>query len=248
MDMGVSYMYLVLVVEDDLVFLECLKRIVGWESLGLSVVAFAKDSAQGRQALEKNNIDLLLLDIEMPGEDGISLAIHAREVHPQCQIIFMSAYTDKAYYKSAIRLRAIEYIEKPVFPDELELALKRAVALLNEQPCVKQSGQSPTIQAVCDYLQVNYRSELSIAQLAQQVFLSPNYLSNLFKKETGSTVGEMLLKLRMDKAKHLLRSTQMTIAQIAAFVGYQDARHFAKLFAKLTGYTPSEYRKGAGEE
>lgn len=73
--------------------------------------------------------------------------------------------------------------------------------------------------------------------------LAPNYLSTLFKKETGETISDYTQKLRLEKAKNLLRTTNLNLNEIAAQVGYSDPKHFSKLFKKTFGIRPQDYRK-----
>lgn len=93
------------------------------------------------------------------------------------------------------------------------------------------------------YMEQHYMEECSLATVAAQVHLNPNYFSNLFKKQTCESFSGYLTKLRMDKAKMLLTNTDMKIAEIAEAVGYADSNYFATAFKQSTTHTPSEYRK-----
>ena len=72
---------------------------------------------------------------------------------------------------------------------------------------------------------------------------NPSYFSSLFKKETGSSFVEYLSKIRIDKAKDLLRESDLRIQDICLMVGYNDVKYFSKLFIKYTGLKPKDYRK-----
>lgn len=93
------------------------------------------------------------------------------------------------------------------------------------------------------YMEQHYMEECSLATVAAQVHLNPNYFSNLFKKQTGESFSGYLTKLRTDKAKMLLTNTDMKIAEIAEAVGYADSNYFATAFKQAAAHTPSEYRK-----
>lgn len=100
------------------------------------------------------------------------------------------------------------------------------------------------IQCVIDYINQNLDNKsLCIAMLADEVFLTPTYLSNLFKKKTGMTIGQYLTEVRMKKAEELLKNPQLKLYQVGEMVGYRDANYFAKIFKKQTGMLPSEYRE-----
>ena len=99
--------------------------------------------------------------------------------------------------------------------------------------------------AVCRIRQMigqNYGQELSVKHLAETVYLTPNYLSGMFKRQTGQTIGEYLTQVRVCRAKELLRDPCLKFYQISQQVGYEDPNYFAKIFKKHVGVTPSEYR------
>ena len=76
------------------------------------------------------------------------------------------------------------------------------------------------------------------------VYLSPAYLSRIFKKETGTSFNEYLSGVRIGKAKELLRHPELRLTDIAQMVGYEDQSYFAKVFKRVTGSSPSGYRSG----
>lgn len=101
-----------------------------------------------------------------------------------------------------------------------------------------------TILDVAYHIQQNFSDvNLSISWLSEQVYLSPTYLSNLFKKETGKTIGQYISAVRIERSKAFLRDKQFKLYHIAENVGYQDPNYFAKMFKKLVGITPSEFRE-----
>ncbi|WP_319559278.1 response regulator [Marispirochaeta sp.] len=88
-----------------------------------------------------------------------------------------------------------------------------------------------------------HENGISLEQVAEQVGLNPSYFSLMFKRETGSGFLESLTTVRIDYAKELLRSSKHTIAQVASAVGYSDTRYFTRLFRRMVGIKPSEFRK-----
>lgn len=99
-------------------------------------------------------------------------------------------------------------------------------------------------QKVSEYIREHYgEKDLSIKTLAEAVYLTPTYLSNLYKKQTGITIGQYLVDVRVEQAILLLKDPQWKLYQIAPMVGYEDANYFAKIFKKKKGVTPSEYRE-----
>lgn len=87
----------------------------------------------------------------------------------------------------------------------------------------------------------------SLQSVAQKVYMTPTYLSLLFKTNTGKTFIEHLTDIRIDKAKDMLKSTHFKNYEVAEKVGYQDPRYFSQIFKKKVGLSPSEYRESVGK-
>ena len=93
------------------------------------------------------------------------------------------------------------------------------------------------------FIDAHYMEELILEDIAAHVCLSGNYLSNLFRQETGCTVGAYITRARMKKAREFLRNMEYTIADTAHLIGYRDPRYFCRVFRQEAGMTPSQYRK-----
>jgi two-component system response regulator YesN len=92
------------------------------------------------------------------------------------------------------------------------------------------------------YVEAHCTEQLSLEQVAKHVHLNPSYFSTIFKKETGQNFSDYLIICRINEAKRLLRESNLKIAQICFAVGYNDTKHFTKIFIKSVGTKPSAYR------
>ncbi len=101
---------------------------------------------------------------------------------------------------------------------------------------------SPMIQNTINYVNLNLDGDLTLKNLSSLSFISPSYLSNLFKQETGETLSGYISSRRVYWAQYYLRTTDLSIAAIAARVGVLDVNYFSKIFRKATDETPSQYR------
>ena len=109
---------------------------------------------------------------------------------------------------------------------------------------VEEVTKSQTvIEKVKKYIKDNYNKEITRDDIAKYVFLNPDYLSRTFKKSTGLSLTEYLTEQRIEKSKQLLSTSNIQISSIADEVGYNNMNYFSKIFKKLTGNTPVEYRK-----
>ena len=107
----------------------------------------------------------------------------------------------------------------------------------------KRSGKvSVVIERVRSLIEEKYSDNLTVSDIAEGVYLSPTYVRLLFKQETGETLFEYLTKVRIEKAKEMLRDPHYKFYEVCYAVGYSDPSHFSKLFKKITGRTPSAYR------
>lgn len=127
------------------------------------------------------------------------------------------------------------------FAEMNEYLQKRLSALFEDGEAQKSTY---VVKRVMDYIWENYGdSSLSIKELADHVYLTPTYLSNVFKKSAGVTIGQYLVDVRIEKAKRLMKEPKLKFYQVASMVGYEDANYFAKIFKKKTNMTPSEYKE-----
>ena len=94
-----------------------------------------------------------------------------------------------------------------------------------------------------DFVEAHLGEEITLQSAADAVHLSKNYLCSIFKKERGETFFEYLTRMRIEKAKELLRKTEDKVYVIAQEVGYTDYTYFSQVFKRQTGVTAGEYRE-----
>lgn len=155
-----------------------------------------------------------------------------------------SAYTvshQRHIGKLEILEECVEQMQRRKFLQDFTNDHLEYLQLLWEQIC--EAGRySPEIALAIAYIRKNCMEGLSLNQLADYVHLSPNYLSNLFKKEVGYRLSDYVNELRIEKAKYLLLNTRERSHEIASELGFSDPAYFCKVFKKYTGLSPAEYR------
>ncbi len=107
----------------------------------------------------------------------------------------------------------------------------------------KYQNTNQEINKALAYIDKNFKKDLTLEEISQEVGLSLYYFSHLFKEETGKTFVSYLNKLRINKAKHLLRNVDLNIAEVGYQVGYNDPNYFTRVFKEYENMTPSQYRK-----
>ena len=100
------------------------------------------------------------------------------------------------------------------------------------------------VERIKRYIALHIDQELSRQYIADYIGLSPDYIVKLFKKETGCSISDYILKERINLAKELLSMTDTTISNVALAVGFSNFSYFSTLFKKEVSMTPQEYRKG----
>lgn len=157
--------------------------------------------------------------------------------------VYIMEQTDELYKlkDQSIRFRKIRntiYYESK--------ARKYLLKLSDENKVIEEESNINTnltvIKLAKQYIINNFNKNISLKEVADEVFLSQNYLSELFKKEVGEGFYEFLTEYRIKIAKELLVTTNLKVYEIAVRVGYNDAITFGRAFKKVTGYTPNSFR------
>ncbi|MZQ84775.1 response regulator [Paenibacillus sp. 5J-6] len=121
--------------------------------------------------------------------------------------------------------------------------LTRSIVHMSKMLLENQHKDKNVIFEISEYLQNHYHEDVTLQEIASRFFLSREYISRKFKQEFEVNLSDYLGQIRMSKAKVLLRNPHLRISQVAEMVGYQDEKYFSKVFKKLEGITPNEYRK-----
>jgi two-component system response regulator YesN len=133
----------------------------------------------------------------------------------------------------------------PTFDHVKVWLLDRAVHDLGEVD-VWLHPYSDAIRSVCVYVKANYVEGVSLLEAADYVHLNRNYLSELFKKETGNSFNDYLTQVRIEKVKELIVDGKTPIGLLSEKVGYPDGSYLSKVFKKVTGMTPLEFKRKKG--
>lgn len=218
----------------------------------------------GREAIElfqKNDCHIALLDISMPGINGLDAAEEIRKGNQACSIIFLTAYDEFDYAKRAIKVRALDYLLKPSAKEDLIAVLEEAV-YLSRQDFTKTKvplystetegkDEKPEVvknqiltEHIREYLETHYMEDICLQDAAEQLHYSDAYFCKFFKQNFEKSFIMYLSELRIEKAKELLADVTINVKDIGQKVGYRDSSYFTKVFKRFTGVTPSEYRYG----
>ncbi len=103
------------------------------------------------------------------------------------------------------------------------------------------------VHQTIQYINEHYQEKITLESLSYQVYLSPTYLSRVFKEEIGETVTSYINRIRIDRSRELLRKKSLSVADIAQMVGFEDQSYFTRVFKKQIGKSPLKYREQCRE-
>lgn len=239
-------MYRVVLIDDESIIVEGLRKVVKWADYGCQVVSAANDAASGADAIRAFHPHILFTDIRMPGQNGLTMLAGLRSEFPNMQVTVMTGYRDFAYAQEAIRLGVCRFLLKPTKMDEINEALQTMVSRLEKLPPEaeeqSQTAGSFIVDQACAYMQSHYREKLTLQAVADRCYVSQWHLSKLLNRYTEKSFYDILNAIRIQKAKVLLSDPSLKIGEIGEMVGYTDTAHFARIFKKLEGMSANEFR------
>lgn len=210
----------------------------------------ADAEARFKSAVESFRTDKLrsvLADIYKPLLEGDS--IHPGELYDLANLVVRQFCDITSHLKIPTeRLVSAEDLLFPLelcanvtdFPVALYGAISEALLALQQ---FTQDGPSQPIKSAMAYVEQHYGESVRLTDIALQVYLTPQYFSELFKSETGVNFSDYLASYRIQKAKKLLVQPGEKVKDICHKVGYSDSKSFSKLFKKVVGITPREYQR-----
>lgn len=188
-------------------------------------------------AFEKSDIGTLLEGnlADSPVKNQYLIPEWGRISHTQKIMVFFHQLLDLSRHDLLYTRQMIDYALSLIV---LEIS-QECIDLYNN----KSQSFSPVVIQVMDWMKANYYTAITVAELAKEVGYNCDYLSFLFKKTTGITIISYLNKIRIENSKSLLLHYNITIKEVAYSCGFVDEKYFMKLFKKLEGMTPSDYKK-----
>lgn len=247
----------VILVDDEEVAVNALRRRVDWKKYGLEEVFVAYSAQQAREAFQHHAIHVMISDIEMPNGSGLELFEWVKAYYPAVECIFVTCHPEFDYVRKALQLGSADYLLKPIDYEELNEILARLVERCGRQaaPLPRAMHSAGTAEDVDRddvigiakrYIREHIQENISIADIAAQVFRSNQHLMRTFKKATGLSVLEYITNERLQLAKELLVDTDLPINRVADCVGYGNYSYFTRLFKRSVGLTPQAFREAHG--
>jgi two-component system, response regulator YesN len=150
---------------------------------------------------------------------------------------WIEQFVDMDYYNEIF---LTQYNNIDLMKKELIEVIESIIALRNR--FILHSKKSLLIEEICEFSVRNVEKKISLVKISDALFVTKNYIGDVFKKETGMTVGEYITKIKLERAKQLVAKSSLKSYEIAERLGYSDVEYFGKLFKKYTGVSPIEFK------
>ena len=217
-------MYSILIIDDEPIIRRGIKTFIDFEKYKISDVYEAEDGNSAFKTFSEVLPDLVLLDINIPFKNGLTLAEEMKYLKSDVKIAIISGYDYFEYAQKALKIGVEDYILKPVSHSKYKDILTKKI----EEK----------------YSDISF----NLNSLADEMNLSSGYLSSLFKNLFGIPFQDYLNNMRMEKAKLLLLTTDLKNYQIGELVGMENFNYFNSKFKKTFGMTPKEFKKSVLEK
>ncbi|MGL5978833.1 MAG: response regulator transcription factor [Erysipelotrichaceae bacterium] len=230
----------VLIVDDEEIVRLGLMKLIDWEAYGYEVVMTCVNGKDALTFIQNYDqpIHVLLTDLKMPLMSGIELleAIQSHRFEIDVKLV-LSAHDGFDMVREAFLVGADDYILKSVYEE------KDIIQAISRIYSTKNKGNSllTPVEWIQEYVKSHYQEDLSLTKVAQAIGYSETYVSHLFSRECNETLVEYICRIRIERAAHLLRETDLKVYEVADRVGFLSVEHFSRSFKKLTGQSPSQY-------
>ncbi|MBM7580146.1 response regulator transcription factor [Jeotgalibacillus terrae] len=249
----------ILLVDDEETTLRGLTKSLEVWADGRYMIRSAGSAEEAIQTAQQEKVHVIVTDICMPEMTGLELIEEIQRLGQKPVSLILSGHSEFEFAQTAIRLGVLNYLVKPVQKKKLIQSVEEALEkeFSEERAGIMQKAadhsltgleqdqkqMTSPVQAGRDYIDNHMDRQMTIREVAEHVHLNPSYFSVIFKEQTGLTFSEYVTRKRLQKAKHLLLTTSMPVADIAESAGYQTAKYFNKIFKEYEGITPGRFRK-----
>lgn len=263
-----------LIVDDEIIAAQTILEDIPWKQYGIDEVIAVYNARDARKVIMEKKIDILLSDIEMPGENGIELIRWVTENQFEIECIFITCHAKFEYAIEAIKLGCEDYLLKPTTDEEIGKVIHKVVRKLNlkrESHLLKKYGEKwledkvivsedtkerldkskvsgkKFIKKVKKYIISNINADsLTVSEIANHFHVHPVYLNRTFKNEMNISISQYIINERMKLAAQLLVKGDIPATVVAEQVGYTNYPHFSVMFKKHYGCSPNQYKENKG--
>ncbi len=252
-----------LIVDDEPTIRRGIRESIDWARHGVRIVGEAANGQRALEAVRALAPDVALVDIMMPRLDGLAFCEQCRRESPRVRLIIVSGYDEFALAQKAIRVGVDDYLLKPVGAEQLvETVAKAGRSLMTQEfadirdrmMAAPENGRFAgnasarrILGSVLAFIESHYLGELDLASAGRAAGVTPNHLCKVLRSCCAMTFVDIVNRYRIAVAEIWLRSGNLKLTEVADKSGFSDSHYFARVFKKVTGLTPGEFRDTAAE-
>lgn len=230
-------MYKILIVDDEEIIRNAMSKRPIWPELGFSKIFTASGGREAINMIHKIQPHVVFTDIRMPMVDGLDVLNYVKQHYPFIKCVILSGYNDFEYARKGMEYGACAYILKPTDDLEIKRVFKEIIENLESKDC------HGILSSVIKYLHENYMNKITLEETAEIMNMNPSYFSVFFKKEMDMNFSDYINNIRISYAKQFLNMPCFKVYEICEKVGFNDLSYFCRVFRKIEGVSPSEYRR-----
>lgn len=237
----------ILIVDDEIHVLETMAFLLQERTEVECQIYTATSGEEALSIAEDVTVHLLLTDVRMPNMTGLELYQKLLETQPDCKAIILTGFTDFESVYSAVQMNVAGYLLKTEDDDKIIDTLNNFLCILQEQypdepvPQVPE-GADMTVSFLKKYIQEHLSEDVSLGRLAEVSGYNADYLSRLFKQQTGTTIRTYISEKRAIYVKKLLRDEKLSLEEISNLAGFSSRSYFNRFVRLITGMSPRQYR------
>ncbi len=237
----------ILVVDDESNIREGMSKYIRLHTDRFDEVLTAANGEEALDNIIKYHPEVMLLDIQIPKKNGLEVMKEAKKAGLMPVTIILSCHEDFSYARQALHLGASEYMLKPIRATELLASINQICdeKFLKpmEKVCPAPRNTNSYVDDAISFIKEHYNEPISQETVAEKLGISTGYLSTLFKQSLNTRFVDFLNTVRIEKACSYLTQNSLKTYEIAYKVGFNDEKYFSRVFKKVKGVSPMEYKK-----
>lgn len=231
----------ILIADDEEIIRQNFAHRIMKACLSLENIYQAGDGDEAFKIVQEKNIDIALIDINMPFKNGLDLIAEIRQQNKELVLIIISGYDKFDFAQKAITFGVFRYLLKPVDAVEFISTIEEAMQQVRQQ---SKSSYSPVMKKIIEIIKVNISNDdFALSDLASKLLLSEGHITKLIKKEMGKTFVDLITDMRIEHAKYLINNSKINykMYEIAKECGFKNQYYFSQVFKKMVGISPKQY-------
>ncbi len=248
----------ILIVDDDPGILETLRTALSppYE------VYTARTGMEALSIVQLRALDMVLLDYVLPDVSGLAVLHALKQAYPILLAVLMTGFGSEDLAIKAFRGGVRDYLKKPISLTDLRVRVEKLLEArrrpedlsprdqwsIHSVPTRVEDGPyDVSVRRAMAFIEKQLHAEIRLDQVAREAGMSKFHFCRHFKEVTGLTFREFLARRRIALAVELLRDQTRSVSDVYLDVGFKNLSHFSRVFLKLTGQSPSRYRRIAGD-